>query len=68
MLDDGLGILDQMCPFIPVAGHDLVRVQAIRKGGHAQVCLQAGFVAEQAARIEVLEGELAAIKRSLGLK
>ncbi len=52
MDNDGLGIFDQAFPLLRVTLDDLIRVEPIRHGGHAQVSLQTGFVTQQAARIE----------------
>ena len=52
VLDDRLGGLDQPLPLVRVALHDLIRVEVVGHGGHAQVGLQARLVAEQSARIE----------------
>ena len=52
MHDDRLGVFDQAFPLFRVALDDFVRVESIRHGGHAQVGLQTGFVAQQPARIE----------------
>ncbi len=52
MRDDGLGVFDQALPFILIARHDFIRVEAVRHRSDAQVGLQARFVFEQAARVE----------------
>ena len=52
MNDDGLGLLDKLLPLLRVTLDDLVRVEFVRHGCHAQVGLQARLVPQQAARVE----------------
>ena len=49
-------------PLCRVAVDHLVRVHPLRQGGHAQVGLQAGFLAQQTARVE---GQLGAVVHRL---
>ena len=49
---DGLGIFDQFFPLIRVTLDDLIGVEVVGHGRHAQVGLQAGFVMQQAAGVE----------------
>ncbi len=52
MDNNGLGIFDQFFPLFRVTLDDLIRVEFVGHGRHAQVGLQAGFVMQQAAGIE----------------
>ena len=52
MYHDWTGVFDYGAPFLRIPVYNFIGIQSFRQHGYTNVCLKAGFVSKQSARIK----------------